>query len=205
VITMKKMNKIVFVACLSAATTSAMAAEAGKVSFHGQLTDGTCGVSVVDTGNSNGSGYKAYDRDGMVFLPTTVKGSVKALNTSAPGVGAEKFQIKMDCSKASGTLGANAKLALFSPIQDIDGSLKNNYQGNAVAAKNVNIAIHNANGTSGDQIIVGTGVISEPIDSKTKIAIFTLQASYVLAQGRTTVDAEAGLIDTLTQYTIDYQ
>ncbi|HBM9260291.1 TPA: hypothetical protein L0X66_004702 [Citrobacter freundii] len=199
---MKQINKIVLVACLSAATTSTMAAEAGKVAFHGQLTDGTCEVSVVDTGDNNGSGSKAYDRDGIVFLPTIKKADVAALSASAPGAGAEKFQIKMDCSKATGTLGTNAKLALFSPIQDIDGSLKNNYQGNAVAAKNVNIAIHNAD-ISDDQVIVGTDIITQPFDTTTKVATFTLQASYVLANGAPS--AEAGLIDTLTQYTIDYQ
>ena len=202
-VTVKQINKIALIACLSAMSASAMAAEAGKVAFHGQLTDGTCEVSVVDTGNNNGSGSKAYDRDGMVFLPTTAKANVQALNLSAPGTGAEKFQIKMDCSKATAAPTTDAKLALYSPIQDIDGTLKNNYQGNAVAAKNVNIAIHNANGTSSNQVTVGNGDITEKFDTTTKVAVFNLQASYVLANGMST--AEAGLIDTLTQYTIDYQ
>jgi len=38
------------------------------------------------------------------------------------------------------------------------------------------------------------------------MALFDMQASYILAQGTTDPkDAKAGVVDTMTQYTVEYQ
>ena len=200
---MKIAHKLFVPALLALGCSSAFAGtESGKISFTGQASAGTCEVAVVDTGNNNGSGAKSYSRDGVVVLPTInlTKDTVAVVSTSAPGVGAEKFQIKMDCGSTTPT-NPDATLALYSPLQDVQGVLDNNYQGNATGATGIAIAIHKADGSSTNQVKVGSDNMTSQFDGN-NVALFELQASYVLADNA--ASATPGLVDTLTQYTVEY-
>lgn len=201
---MKHVSHAVLIAILTVSANSAFAAkESGKITFNDQVTEATCKVSVIDKGNNNSSGEKTYDKDGTIILPTTLKSTLTTLNTSQPGAGPEKFQIKVDCTGNSVDDETDVTLALSSPVQDTQGTLKNTYQGNAVAAENVSIAIHRAD-TETTQVAVGSTLLASKF--KDEMALFDMQASYILAQGTTDPkDAKAGVVDTMTQYTVEYQ
>ncbi|WP_318378077.1 hypothetical protein [Enterobacter sp.] len=200
---MKHVSHAVLIAILTVSANSAFAAkESGKITFNGQVTEATCKLSVIDTGNNNNSGAKTYDKDGTVFLPTTLKSSLLALDSTKPGAGPERFQIKVDCTGSGVADDAAVTLALSSPVQDTQGTLKNTYQGNAVAAENVSIAIHQADAQT-NQVVVGSTQLASKF--KDEMALFDLQASYILAQGKDLASAKAGLVDTMTQYTVEYQ
>lgn len=135
---MNPMKKLILVSALAALVGSAMAAEpavtGGKITFQGKVVEQTCTV-------------KANSQDQIVVLQSVPKTKlVAAGNTAMP----TPFHINLEGCATTGDKIAKKVKAAFSSVANVDTA--NNYtlknKTGDTYAKNVNIQLFNADGTT---------------------------------------------------------
>lgn len=198
------MKKAILAAAMVMAmgSTSAMAADAegGQLNFHGLVSATTC-TKVVSTSRGDES------TDGNIYLETATPTDITTEVADATyGAKAEPFSIVLNCKDASGVTGGTtvAKLSMVSSFGNTKGTLDNDTNLTAAgmaAAKNVNIAIHDAD-TKTLMKVDGADVHEATFDAS-QVATYHFVASYVKANGTDTVTP--GHVTTNAMYTFTYQ
>ncbi|EIQ9741253.1 type 1 fimbrial protein [Escherichia coli] len=180
------MRKIQFIlGILAAASSSATLAYDGTIDFSGQVVAQTCSVEADSTHL-------------VVILPTV---STASLTSPGDVAGLTPFAIVLEgCS--TDVTGVGTKVyAFFEPNADTDNETHNlNIKSNSNSAKNVQIQLMNADGTS--PIYLGT----QGNQGQTPVVIDkdTMQLWYN-AQYYATGQATAGNVSATVNYTIAYQ
>lgn len=197
------MKKAILAAAMVMAmgSTSAMAADAegGQLNFHGLVSATTCS-KVVSTSRGDES------TDGNIYLETATPADITTEVADATyGAKAEPFSIVLNCKDASEvTTGTKASLSMVSSFGNTKGTLDNDTNLTAAgmaAAKNVNIAIHDAD-TKTLMKVDGADVHEATFDAS-QVATYNFVASYVKANGID--DVTPGHVTTNAMYTFTYQ
>ncbi|WP_423061544.1 fimbrial protein [Citrobacter portucalensis] len=196
------MKKILLVAAIAFASTTAMAAdiEGGQINFHGLVSATTCAKVVSTTRGTEST-------DGNVYLETATPADINAeVSPTAFGAKAEPFSIILNCKDAAAITGGSSKasLVLGSSFSNAKGTLNNDTNltvDGAAAASNVNIAIHDADTKA--QVKVDGVEVHEATFNTDKEATYNFMASYVKAVAGD--DVTPGHVTTNAMYTFTYE
>ncbi|MDM3274098.1 fimbrial protein [Citrobacter sp. Ce119] len=197
------MKKAILAAAMVMAmgSTSAMAADqGGQLNFHGLVSATTCS-KVVSTSRGDES------TDGNIYLRTATPGDITTeVADTTYGALEEPFTIILNCKDASEVVGGTtvAKLSMVSSFGNTKGTLNNDTNLTAAgmaAAKNVNIAIHDADKKTLMKVD-GADVHDATFDTS-KVATYHFVASYVKAV--LADDVTPGHVTTNAMYTFTYE
>lgn len=181
------------VSVMALGSVSAMAADAGLITFDGAVTDGTCTITT-----NNG-----VDANNVTITLPVVKAKDVQDTTIDTGVGEKIFGLHLSGCPSTVTQAS----ATFTSMQfaNVANGTLNADTTQPGYAKNVSLALYNASTSSSDRIMIGQPANNTqiaPIDETTGTGDLTYRVAYVPTS--TTGTVSGGSVSSNVTFTMSY-